>query len=254
MGLVRLGDVVLGEGRVKVIVPITGSTARELVAQASALADHAPDIVEWRVDHFVDAPDVGAVLAAAEGVVAALEGRPLVFTFRTAAQGGERTIDPADYEALNTAVVQSGLVQAVDVEDSFDTAAGDAVLAVARAHGVVAVGSHHDFRATPPAEEIVARLVAMQERGFDAVKMAVMPRDAGDVLALLNATWTMADRHAATPVITMAMAGLGVVTRLAAQVVGSCATFASVGPPSAPGQVPLDDLRPILALLDANLP
>ena len=57
---------------------------------------------------------------------------------------------------------------------------------------------------------------------------SVMPADAGDVLTLMNATWTMASEHPATPVLTMSMSGKGVITRMAAQVVGSCATFAMV--------------------------
>ena len=46
---------------------------------------------------------------------------------------------------------------------------------------------------------------------------------------------------------------LGGEADMAAQVVGSCATFAMVGRPSAPGQVPVEQLQPILALVDANL-
>lgn len=253
MGPVRLKDVVLGEGRVKVIVPITGRTADELVAQASALAPHDLDVVEWRVDYFADALDRDAVLAVGERVVAALGGKPVLFTFRTKGEGGEQAIDPATYVRVNTALIESGLVDAVDVELAFDTAAGDAVIAAARATGVAVVGSSHDFAATPPADEIVDRLVAMQRRGCDIAKMAVMPRNPGDVLTLLNATWTMASEHPETPVLTMSMSGLGLLSRMAGQVVGSCATFAMVGRPSAPGQVPVEQLQPILALLDANL-
>ena len=101
---VTLKDVVLGEGRVKVIVPITGRTEEELVAQASELARHALDLVEWRVDFFERAHDVDAVLAAAARVADALGGRPVLFTFRTAAEGGERSIDPDAYAALNLAL------------------------------------------------------------------------------------------------------------------------------------------------------
>ena len=250
---VVLKDVVLGEGRVKVIVPITGRTEEELVAQASELARHELDLVEWRVDFFERALDVDAVLAVGARVVEALAGKPVLFTFRTAGEGGLQAIGPDAYAALNIAVIESGLVDALDVEHFFDQEAADAVLRSAHAHGVAVVGSSHEFHGTPPADEIVGRLVAMQRRGCDIAKMAVMPADAGDVLTLLQATWTMASQHPETPVITMAMAGQGLVSRLAAQVFGSCATFAMVGRPSAPGQVPVEELQPILALVDANL-
>ncbi|WP_228488938.1 type I 3-dehydroquinate dehydratase [Raineyella fluvialis] len=252
MRTVRLRNVSLGEGRTKVIVPITGRTSDELVAQASELVRHDLDIVEWRVDFLDVAPNVEQVVAAGRRVVEALDGTPVLFTFRTADEGGEKAITPADYVQLNLGVIESGLVDAVDVEQFFDAEAGDAILAAAHAAGVPVVGSNHDFQATPPADEIVARLVAMQDRGMDVAKMAVMPTDAGDLLRLLEATWTMASRHDKTPVITMSMAGLGVVSRMAAQVFGSSATFAMVGRASAPGQVPVEELQPILRLIAEN--
>ncbi len=253
MRTVQLGGVVLGEGRAKVIVPITGGTSAELVAQAAALAPHDLDVVEWRVDFLDVAKQPDAVLEAGRRIVEVLRGRPVLFTFRTKAEGGAQAIEPDAFVALHLAVIESGLVDAVDVELSFDSAAADQVIAAAHARGVAVVGSSHDFHSTPATDEMVARLVAMQERGCDIAKIAVMPLDPGDVLRLLQATWIMTSRHDATPVLTMAMAGLGVVTRLAAQSFGSCATFAMVGRASAPGQVPVEELQPILRLIDANL-
>lgn len=254
MRTVRLRNVSLGEGRAKVIVPITGRAAEEVVAQASELAGHQLDIVEWRVDFFAGALDPDAVLAVAESIVAVLGGRPLLFTFRTKGEGGERAIEPAVYTELNTRLIASGLVDAVDVELFYDATAGDAVIEAAHEHGVAVVGSNHDFAATPAADEIVRRLVAMQDRGCDVAKMAVMPTGRADLVTLLSATATMATDHADTPVLTMSMSGLGMITRIAGQAFGSCATFAMVGRASAPGQVPVDDLQPILSLVDAHLP
>lgn len=254
MRTVQLKNVTLGEGRAKVIVPITGRDAEELVAQATELAKHELDVVEWRVDFFADALDPDAVLAVAEPVVAALGGKPVLFTFRTKGEGGEQAIEPAAYVELNTRLIASGLVDAVDVELYYDAEAGDAVIAAAHEHGVAVVGSNHDFAATPAADEIVRRLVAMQQRGCDVAKLAAMPTSQADLVTMLGATATMATEHADTPVLTMSMSGRGVITRIAAQVFGSCATFAMVGRASAPGQVPVEDIQPILALVDANLP
>lgn len=253
MQTVTVKDVTLGEGAVKVIVPITGTTTELLVEQAARLAEHDLDLVEWRVDHFEQVSDTGQVLDAARRIADALGGKPVLFTFRTAAEGGLQAITPEDYAELNIAVARSGLIDLVDVELYLDREQGDRVIAAAHEAGVKVVVSNHDFEATPPREEIVARLRAMQDRGADIPKIALMPKNPGDVLTLLAATYEMATRHADRPILTMAMAGPGVISRMAGEVFGSCATFAMVGQASAPGQVPVEELQPVLRLLHENL-
>ena len=46
----------------------------------------------------------------------------------------------------------------------------------AHAHGVKVVASNHDFDKTPDKDDIVGRLVKMQELGADIPKIAVMPQ------------------------------------------------------------------------------
>ena len=213
MSPVQLRGVTLGEGRAKVIVPVTGTTVEELVSQTTTLV-------------------VGA----------------------ESEENGNKPITSEEYRDLNIAVIDSGLVDAVDVEHHFERTVGDAIIAAARKAGVPVVGSFHDFTATPPVEDLVRRLVEVQERGCAVAKAAVMPRSTGDVLRLMEATWTMASRHPSTPVLTMSMGGMGLITRLSPRVTGSCATFATVGRASAPGQIPVEELQPILELIDANLP
>ncbi|MDO5494148.1 MAG: type I 3-dehydroquinate dehydratase [bacterium] len=253
MAAVTLKSVVLGEGRTKVIVPVTGRDAAELVAQVEALAAHEFDIIEWRADFLDAVTDPDAVVAVGRDVVRAAGGRPILFTIRTSGEGGEQEVRAEQYVATTTAVIEAGLADAVDVELRYGREAGDAVQEAARAAGVPVVGSWHDFHSTPPVEQIVATLTEMRERGFDVAKVAVMPTDVGDVLALLQATWEMGRAHPETPLLTMSMGGRGALSRMAAPVVGSCATFAMVGRPSAPGQVPVEELRPILNLLESGL-
>lgn len=254
MSWVQLRNITLGRGRPKVIVPITGRTLTDLLTEADSLAEVDLDIVEWRAD-FLEAPlSPAEFLAVAAPLRAAVGERPLLFTFRTPSEGGERAISPQQYRDLGVALVESGLVDAIDVEHRFERAAGDAVLAAAGKAKVPALGSFHDFSATPSASDLVELMVAMQRRGCAVAKAAVMPHTPGDVLALMSATWTMTTEHPSTPVLTMAMGGLGVLSRLSPRITGSCATFASVGRASAPGQLPLDELRPVLQLIEAQLP
>ncbi len=177
----------------------------------------------------------------------------LLATCRTSNEGGEIAIDDETYADLTVALAESGAVDLVDVEYRRDRAAVERIVAAAHARGVAVVASNHDFDATPPKDEIVARLCEMQELGADICKIAVMPRSTTDVLTLLDATRTMHEDHADRPLITMSMGGLGVVSRIAGQVFGSAATFGMVGTASAPGQVAAEELRSVLGLIDRAL-
>ncbi|KSZ60241.1 3-dehydroquinate dehydratase [Rhodococcus pyridinivorans KG-16] len=246
---VRVKDVVIGEGAPTIVVPVTGRTPEELCEQIAAVADRA-DVVEWRVDFFHTVDDVASVVAQAGALAEQVQGTPLLATCRTSNEGGEIAIGDDAYADLTVALAESGAVDLVDVEYRRDRTAVERIVAAAHARGVAVVASNHDFDATPPKDEIVARLRQMQELGADICKIAVMPRSTADVLTLLDATRTMHEDHADRPLITMSMGGLGVVSRIAGHVFGSAATFGMVGTASAPGQVDADELRSVLGLID----
>ena len=93
----------------------------------------------------------------------------------------------------------------------------------------------------------------MQDLGADILKIAVMPNDKKDVLKLLAATEEMANEYADRPIITMSMAGTGVISRLCGEVFGSAVTFGSAKKASAPGQIDVEDLNQVLNLLHKSL-
>ena len=127
------------------------------------------------------------------------------------------------------------------------------IIEAAHASGVKVVASNHDFDKTPEKEELVRRLCRMQELGADIPKIAVMPQNKKDVLTLLAATEEMASEHADRPIITMSMAGTGLVSRLCGEVFGSALTFGAVGKASAPGQMNAADLNTVLNLIHNSI-
>jgi 3-dehydroquinate dehydratase I len=267
-GVLRLRGTTLGAGTPQVCVPIVAATPEDAVAAARALPDGAADVVELRLDHLTgSALDPGLARAAVAAVRAALPATvPLLATFRSAREGGAQAADDDAYAAIVDAVIGGAVIggavidgagaegaevggqtaDAIDVELATPGVAD--LVSRARAAGLAVVVSHHDFAATPPADEIVALLRRQRDVGADVCKVAVMPHDPDDVLALLTATRAFA-RDADRPVVTVAMGALGVVSRLAGGVFGSAMTFASAGAASAPGQVDVDRLRAALALL-----
>ncbi len=250
---VEVRGIKIGEGIPKICVPIVGKTKEEILSAAASFKDVAMDVVEWRVDWFdgvFDSEKVQDVLAELREV---LGETPILFTFRTSKEGGEKSIDDQTYVELNKNAARTGFVDLVDVEAFTGDDIVKDIIEAAHAYGVKVVASNHDFHKTPSQEEIIKRLVKMQELGADIPKIAVMPQNKKDVLTLLAATEEMASNHADRPIITMSMAATGVISRLCGEVFGSALTFGAVGKASAPGQMNAGELKTILTLLHRSL-
>ena len=94
MNTLKIRDLVVGEGAPKIIVPIVGKTMQQILDKADELKYYTYDVVEWRVDFYEHALDTGKVLEVAGALRAALGETPILFTFRTAREGGEQSISP----------------------------------------------------------------------------------------------------------------------------------------------------------------
>ena len=170
-------------------------------------------------------------------------------TFRTSREGGEKAIEPEAYAELNLKAAATGYVDLIDVEIFTGDEIVRKIIDGAHAAGVKVIASNHDFFKTPAKADIIYRLRKMQDMGADIPKIAVMPQNKKDVLTLLSATEEMATSYADRPIITMSMAGTGVISRLCGEVFGSSMTFGAAKKASAPGQMGVNDLNTILGLL-----
>ena len=250
---VEVRGVRIGEGTPKICVPIVGKNKEEILAAAASFADVPMDIAEWRVDWFEGVFDFERVIDVLKELRLILGETPILFTFRTSKEGGEKAIEAMDYAELNKKAAATGLIDLVDVEVFTGDEVVKDIIAGAHAYGVKVVASNHDFDKTPDQEDIVSRLRKMQELGADIPKIAVMPQDKKDVLTLLSATEEMVSQYADGPIITMSMTGIGTISRLCGEVFGSAVTFGAVGKASAPGQMYATDLNQVLTLIHKSL-
>ena len=253
MKTVNIRGVEIGAGIPKICVPIVGVTKEEILAQAKSLQTLPVDVVEWRIDWFENVFDFDSLKDTLTDLRAALGDLPLLMTFRTSKEGGEKAIEAEAYAELNIKAAQTGLVDLVDVEVFTGDEIVSRIIREAHAAGVKIVASNHDFDKTPDKDDIVSRLRKMQDMDADIPKIAVMPRCKRDVLTLLAATEEMATDYADRPIITMSMAGTGVISRLCGEVFGSALTFGAAGKASAPGQMGVQDLNTVLGLLHKAL-
>ena len=253
MNTVKVRNIEIGAGIPKICVPIVGVTREEILAAAETIKSTKADVVEWRVDWYEDIFDFAKTEETMKALREVLGETPILFTFRTSKEGGEKSIETETYVELNQNAAKTGLVDLVDVEAFTGDDAVKAVVETAHANGVKVIASNHDFHKTPAKDEIVSRLRKMQELGADIPKIAVMPQNKKDVLTLLSATEEMASEYADRPIITMSMSETGVISRLCGEVFGSALTFGAVGKVSAPGQMGIEDLTTVLGLLHKSL-
>ena len=268
-----------------VAVSLTGPSLAQARTQARSAIDAGADVLELRVDLLEEAcalaaPDLlDAATAAAQvleclwGLGEAIDatdgadaGAPVLLTCRTAAEGGRAQLDDTAYGAFLRSVLD-GLADwaperrpaAIDVE--VQRGCLPQVCAQAHALGIDVVASFHDFEATPADEVLEEVMARMAREGADLAKIAVWPTSVDDVARLLGvcarATAGAGEGTGlGVPVAAMSMGALGAVSRVA-PAFGSALTFAVVPDEqgqarvSAPGQLPIQDVRRCLELLRA---
>lgn len=249
MNTVKVRNTVIGEGMPKICVPIVGVTKEAILEEAKAITKLPADVVEWRIDWFENVFDFAKLEDVLKDLREVLGDMPILMTFRTSKEGGEKAIEDDVYADINIKAAQTGYVDMVDVEVFTGDEIVKKIIDGAHAAGVKVVASNHDFFKTPDKDDIVGRLRKMQDLGADIPKIAVMPQNKKDVLTLLAATEEMATEYADRPIITMSMAGTGVISRLAGEVFGSALTFGAAAKASAPGQMGVEDLKDVLTKL-----
>ncbi|MDF9825080.1 3-dehydroquinate dehydratase-1 [Breznakia sp. PF5-3] len=240
----KIKNIDIGSGKTKICVPITGTTQDEIIKNVKAIAKTHADMVEWRSDYYEDCHDISKVVEVLKMINECIPEKPLIFTFRTKSEGGQIAITAPEYLLLYKTAMLSKKVDFVDVEALREEAVIKNILKHAKTAGIKVILSHHDFASTPPEEKIVQRLKIMKEFGADICKVAYMPRNEADVQALISAAENAKQNNLLFIAISMGV--LGEVTRIRANALGSCVTFAYVNKESAPGQIDVEKLYSIL--------
>jgi 3-dehydroquinate dehydratase-1 len=229
--------------------PLVARTPDPLAAETKAVLGKRPDVIEWRVDFFEPIADTAAVIAAGRAMRGAAGETPIILTCRAPHEGGQaNALDAEGVARLYEAVAGEGLVDLLDYELSNPPALVRRVRERSREQRTRLILSYHNFGYTPGHDALVERFLEADRLGADVAKVAAMPRDRADVIALLSATATAASK-ARIPLISMSMGPLGVATRMVGGVFGSSLSFAIGEGASAPGQMPIADLVAVFEAL-----
>ena len=226
-----------------ICAPLVGADREALLAEAAAAQAAQADIVEWRVDFYRDMADSSAVIDAGRALRRAHPDMPLLFTRRSQREGGQpASISEKQVAELYAEVCGAGFADLVDYEMSCPVADMKSVREASRRHGVGLICSYHDFERTAPLPELVAKFREAQELGGDVGKVSVMARTREDALTLLAAT-SQAAQTLDIALIGVSMGPHGAVSRKVGFAFGSALTFGVATSGSAPGQVPIGELR-----------
>ncbi|MEE1113955.1 MAG: type I 3-dehydroquinate dehydratase [Eubacterium sp.] len=246
--LVVLNDVVLGAGIPKICVPVTGKDREEIIAQTQEALRSGADLVEWRADYFEQIRDPEAALQIVATMTYILQNVPLLFTFRTAEEGGVMPLNAGEYAEIIRWAAAEPRIPIIDIEGNHAEFDAEVLTTEVHTAGKKVIASAHFFKETPKKGDMMIILDKLERTGADIIKLAVMPSDVKDVLKLMDVT---AEKDAATDrlLITMSMGELGRVTRVSGRITGSVLTFGTAGAASAPGQIPVEELRSMMQSL-----
>jgi len=230
-----------------ICIPLVGRTKDAVLAEVDVVLPKKPDVLEWRVDFFEALGDTAHVIDTARAIRDRVGPIPVMFTRRSSLEGGEKiALAEPQVVQLYVDVCASGLVDLVDYETVHAAQDFGRLRAASREHDVALIGSYHNFQSTPDAAALAAKFALAHEREADIAKVAVMPNGPLDVLTLLAATHA-ASQSLPVPLISMSMGPYGSLSRMVGFVYGSALTWAVGKSSSAPGQVPIEDLRTVLA-------
>lgn len=253
---VAVGSKIIKSGvRPLVCVPLMGGDDKEILSHLQGIIAEAKetriDIVEFRADYYDELQDFEKLKDILIKVREALGDKVLLFTIRSPREGGVDREYSKTIEEINGFVIANGLADMVDVE-LYSVDEKNSLTNMAKEHKVKIIMSNHDFEKTPAREEIVERLLRMQQLGADVAKIAVMPHSKEDLEVLLSATVDANIKGNGTPVVSMSMGEIGVQSRVLGEVYGSAITFGCVGEASAPGQLQVKTLNEMLDMIHSE--
>jgi 3-dehydroquinate dehydratase-1 len=168
--------------------------------------------------------------------------RPLLLTPRSPGEGGMRRWEPGEREAVLAAVWAEQAAPFLDVElrDSPELLAW---ALAERPAGVEVIASFHDFQAFPGEERLCQLAEEARNAGANRFKAAVAVAGPEETARL--ACWTREQGDDGF-LATMALGKAGSLSRLMNGIFGSWACYAHIEEATAPGQLAVAELAPLL--------
>ena len=202
-------------------------------------AEKQADICEIRLD-LMESFNLGDITGAAN--------KPVIVTYRSEKEGGKGTDDPSVIADLLIHAAQKN-AEYIDVELSMPVGYRERILQEKRESRIII--STHIIHSTPSTEELSTLLDNSISAGGDIVKIITMANRMDDNIRILNLVSEA--REKGTEIIAFCMGPLGRMSRIFSLLMGGFLTFTSLetGEESAPGQIPVNEIKQFLEYFSA---
>jgi len=192
------------------------------------------DLVELRLDVLGDGPEVLRFVLELNPAL------PLLITARHPDEGGADRRNVTNREGLLRGLLDQAAVIDLELRSLVELSA---LWAEAGQRTLLRVASFHDFEATPPLDQLRARIEAAAAAGADVAKLAFRIREPRDLLRIIE----LFQEPSPLPLSVMGMGPLAPSSRLLAAQLGSVLNYGYLGSqPTAPGQWPAPQLKRVL--------
>ena len=124
MQSITIRGITIGEGIPKICIPIVGVTKNDILHETEKAMSCHIDLLECRVDYYENCFDIQKVIEVLADIRKIAKQTPIIFTFRTLKEGGEKQIALEQYSTLIHAVIEQHTADIVDIE----LYSGDAVV------------------------------------------------------------------------------------------------------------------------------
>lgn len=209
-----------------------GSPGKRKIKKAKALG---ADMVEIRVDTFRkrDAVKIKKLFIEAKK-----QGLPSILTVRSAKEGGRFFIDEKERLAL--------FRELTPFSDFVDVELGEIgiikeVTRIAKRFRKKTIVSYHNFKMTPDEKTLLRVAKKAKRAGASIVKIAALVKKREDLKTLVSVL--LKEKNS----IVIGMGKKGAASRVFFPLIGSLVTYGSIDRKTAPGQLPLKELKGLIS-------
>ncbi|VDG18807.1 type I 3-dehydroquinate dehydratase [Lactobacillus sp.] [Lactiplantibacillus mudanjiangensis] len=243
MRQVKIGMVTLDARRPKLGVVLAGHTRDQLMGQAAQVLTSAAQIVEWRLDQYVELDNRAELVNTAAQLRQLLGTVPIIATLKP------QVVTPETYYQVYVTLANNRAVDALNLDLTMVNDAGFMPLTQQmRQQQVPLILSQTYDQALPTVKDLVADYQALAAEGADVAQLTVRTTSELETLTLMTAT-AKAREQLTLPLIATVMGPFGQYAAVSGQLMGSSVIFGAVGQITAPGQLTVSQLKQSLQVL-----